>query len=183
MKIGIISGVISSVIVVIFIQPILSVTWGAITVVGSHVHQGYVDRIYKNAAVADRNLLGDMTFLYLLMLPALVSLIFSFRFRLGHRPEWPFSHRVLNVFSVAAALLSVVTILVGFSLSSGILEISASFNQRLTVLAPAISDTEYKTFRARWASMSTEADYKSLVSDMESRSKDLKVILPKLRTP
>jgi hypothetical protein len=57
MKVGIISGIISSVIVAIFIQPILSFIWDAVIGIAGAVQQGYVDRIYRNAALGDRDLL------------------------------------------------------------------------------------------------------------------------------
>ena len=58
------------------------------------------------------------------------------------------------------------------------MKITASFTQRLTILAPAIDDAEYKTLKARWASIQTKADYDAIVTAMDKRAKELNVTLP-----
>ncbi|WP_290435716.1 hypothetical protein, partial [Aeromonas caviae] len=65
LKLGIIGGVISSILVIVFIQPILSFVWEAIISFGESVQAGYVDRIYKNAAIGERNLSGNLLLLVL----------------------------------------------------------------------------------------------------------------------
>ena len=69
------------------------------------------------------------------------------------------------------------------AVSRGIVKINTSFNQRLTVLAPAITDGEYKTLKARWASMQSKADYDALTTAMEKRAAELNVTLPPVRNP
>jgi hypothetical protein len=69
------------------------------------------------------------------------------------------------------------------SLSRGVMEINASFTRRLTVLAPLISDAEYKTLKARWANMRGKADYDALVTAMDKRAAELGVTLPPVRKP
>ncbi|BCB26773.1 hypothetical protein SKTS_16590 [Sulfurimicrobium lacus] len=91
--------------------------------------------------------------------------------------------RVLDVaLSFLAIMLSLV-VLILFSLSFGVMEINASFNQRLAIMAPAISDKEYKEWRAQWAKMRGQRDYQALVSAMEKRAADLHIQLPELRKP
>jgi hypothetical protein len=80
-------------------------------------------------------------------------------------------------------IFSVLFLFVVFSLASGTKLITASFTQRLTVLAPAISDTEYKTLKARWAGMKGKADYDALVAAMDKRATELGVTLPRVRKP
>ena len=65
----------------------------------------------------------------------------------------------------------------------GTAAITVSFGQRLTVLAPAISDSEYKTLKARWAGMQSKADYDALVIAMDKRAIELGVQLPPVRKP
>jgi hypothetical protein len=69
------------------------------------------------------------------------------------------------------------------SISIGVTEINASFSQRLTVLAPAINELEYKVFRAQWASMRGLNDYNALISAMDARAKELGITLPRVRKP
>jgi hypothetical protein len=63
------------------------------------------------------------------------------------------------------------------------MEITASFTQRITILAPAIDDDEYRTLKARWADMQTKADYDAIVAAMDKRAKELSVTLPPVRKP
>jgi hypothetical protein len=182
-KIGIISGIVSSLIVIIFIQPILGFTWNVIIGISSQVHHGYVDRIYRNAAVGDRNVIGHLTALYLFMSLPLAGTVFLLRAKVSVPPKLTAVNRSLDAILISTCVVTVILMLAAFALSVGIMEISSSFNQRLTVLAPAISDAEYKTFRARWANMRSEADYNAIVANMEARAKELGVTLPKLRTP
>ncbi len=79
LKVGIISGVISSLLVLIFIQPILSIMWKAIVAVGGFVHQGYVDRIYRNAAVTGPSPYEELTLRVLVTVPLLLLLFWSVR--------------------------------------------------------------------------------------------------------
>src|SRR5437773_1315844 len=75
LKIGIISGIISSLIVTIFIHPILSFVWNAFIAVAGTIHQGYVDKIYRNAALSDRNLIGVAIIIFLLGFVAILLLL------------------------------------------------------------------------------------------------------------
>jgi len=177
-KIGIISGVISSLIVLLLIQPILSFIWNAVIAVGGALHQGYVDRIYRNAAAADRNLIGHITFIFLVLGTICSFWVFTSRLVTLRTPLERTISGLFNILIFVLAGITVLVVLVAFSLSAGIMEITASFNQRLTVMAPAITDAEYKTFRARWASMRSRNDYNAL-----ARSKELGVTLPPVREP
>jgi hypothetical protein len=191
LKTAIISGVIATLIVTIFIQPILGFVWNAFMAIVGTIHQGYVDRIYRNAALGERNSVGEATFI-ILMLFILGSIFSNFLYVVGEAATSPsFLRRTFSAgnraridsgFEMLIVLLSFV-LLVTFSLSTGITEISASFTQRLTVLAPAISDGEYKTLKARWANMRTKADYDALVAAMDKRAAELSVPLPPVRKP
>jgi hypothetical protein len=182
LKIGIISGIISSLIVIIFIHPILSLVWNAFIAVAGSVHQGYVDKIYRNAALPERNLIGFVTILFLLF-----SVLLIVTFEVSDIRNVSHGMHVVNrVFNTAVFVTAPFMLLVSvvmLSLAMGVTEISASFSQRLTVLAPAIDDHEYKMFRARWASMKGLNDYNSLVSAMDARAKELGITLPPVRKP
>ena len=183
LKIGIIGGVVSSILVIIFIQPILSLVWSAVLSFGEAVQAGYVDRIYRNAALVERNLVGHLSLLALTMLlifvpAALLSAEMARRHeRIGR--VTPAFHIAMSLTSLVAALV----LLIAFSLSSGVTEISASFIQRLTVLSPAISDQEYKEWKSRWAIMRGQNDYRGLVAAMDKRASELNVELPEIRKP
>lgn len=181
LKIGIIGGVVSSILVIIFIQPILSFVWSAVLSFGESIQAGYVDRIYKNAAIGERNLTGHLSLLALTMLLIFVSVAFISADIASHHE---IIKRVSSIFHIVMALTSTVLsflILIATSLSIGVMDINASFIQRLTVLSPSISDQERKEWQARWAMMQNQKDYHALVAAMEQRASDLKVELPELR--
>jgi hypothetical protein len=48
------------------------------------------------------------------------------------------------------------------------LQLNASFNQRMAVLAPEITDLEAKRLRARWASMRSREDYLAITAGMDA---------------
>jgi hypothetical protein len=181
-------GLIVWLLVTIFIQPILSFAWKAIVVVGGVVHQGYVDRIYSHAALGDRDDYGFLILMALFLTLPFFGLFFSFRELPTEEASIP-AKKWLDAFHIAYAIMKIIVaitiflIIVVFSIMSGTKIITASFTQRLTVLAPAISDTEYKTFKARWASMQGKSDYDSLVAEMDKRAVELGVKLPPVRKP
>jgi hypothetical protein len=181
-KLAIISGIISSVIVTIFIHPILSLLWNAFIAVAGSIHQGYVDRIYRNAALSDRNLIGLVTILFLLMAILLMLSLAGSSIK-GLSQGMHLQLRALNTLILLSVPVILLVALLPLSLALGVTEISASFTQRLTVLAPAIDEREYKAFRARWASMKGLNDYNNLVSAMDVRAKELGITLPPVRTP
>jgi hypothetical protein len=187
-KAGILIGVISSLLVAYLIQPILGLVWNLVMRLGGLVHQGYVDRIYSHAAIAERNLTGQLTLLILIffinsfLLYVLYSAAFRNSVEYSVRIPLP-TGRFVKTFFVGSALLFWTVLLVAFSITNGTMEISASFTQRLTVLAPEISDSEYKVLRARWASMRGKSDYDALVVTMDKRANELGITLPAVRKP
>jgi len=188
LKIGIAGGLISSILVIIFIQPILSGVWNVVISFGESIQAGYVDRIYRNAALGERNLVGHLSFLLLAVVLNFVAT--SFLVEEIARHSKTDRHETLNklsrIFFLGIGTLSLLAgaaLTIAFSISSGVVEISASFNQRLTVMAPVINDLEYKQFRAQWAKMQGQKDYRTIVASMDKRANDLKVELPKVREP
>lgn len=183
LKLGIIGGVLASVIVIIFIQPILSFVWRGMISVGGILHHGFVDRIYKNAALGDRNLSAGIVII-LVLTGLILTLKPQFINSKNNNPVITRRlHKFTNVMCIVVAYVAIVFSFFGFALSMGISEIRASFNQRLEVLAPAITDGEYKTYRARWALMKDLDDYNSIVAAMDKRAKELNVDLPAVREP
>jgi hypothetical protein len=203
LKLGLLVNAIFS-LLIIFFQRIASFIWNAVIAVGGRVHQGYVDRIYRNAALSDRNMPGSITLLLLLMIfeglsfYALADILKWTESALEKRPSFTsetalFRKKLVNFLDniwrgatvglVMTMLPFCLLLILVASMSLGIMEIDASFNQRLTVLAPAISDVEYKTLKARWATMRSKADYDALVSAMDARARELGVNLPPVRKP
>jgi hypothetical protein len=190
LKVGIVSGIVSSLLVILLIQPTLRIVWEAVLRLGNLFHQGYVDRIYRNAAL-DRDIAAHLVVMIIILAILLrvfyLMVVFHQQESTGgpnrRLPAMPKFNLFPKMFNFGLAGVAFLVVFVAASISNGTMEISASFTQRLTVLAPAISDIEYKNFRARWANMHGKADYDALVSAMDRRAAEVGITLPALREP
>lgn len=183
LKVGIVGGLISSLLVLIFIQPILNFLWHLILHLGGTLHQGYIDGIYRNAARTDGNPYGETTFSVLFLGLAFVGLFWALE-NIKRDPMsagFPRLTTLIERLTWLVLLVGLLTVFVQAAIIRGTGEIAETFTQRLTVLAPSISDLEYKTLKARWASMRGKADYDALVEAMNKRATELGVKLPPVR--
>ena len=78
---GIISSIIASLIFLIFFQPILGFIWEVVTKISMRTYSGYMDNIYKNAALGQRNWLGYLTLLFFLLVVFTLIMTRLLRFR------------------------------------------------------------------------------------------------------
>jgi hypothetical protein len=171
-----------SLLVTIFIQPILRFTWSAVLAVGGFLHKGYVDRIYVSAARGVSELSGSIMVTALFVAIPMAA-VYSLLHGRGSDFDSQIATRALRTAWRLMAAFTALTLFVLFTISTGTRVITESFIQRLTVLAPAISDTEFKTLKAKWASMQGKADYDALVIAMDKRATELSVTLPPVRNP
>src|SRR5260370_31598489 len=135
-----------------------------ITCVGGLAHQGYVDRIYREAALSDTNPYARLTLLLVLLVILLGGLFWAV-FEL--RKLEPYPHTFVRVVTLLAEIMVTITVLIiigRVSILEATSEITASFTQRLTVLAPSVTDAEYKTLKPQSASMQRKAEYDALVT-------------------
>jgi hypothetical protein len=67
-----------------------------------------------------------------------------------------------------------------FLLVDGWLRLSAftSYNQRMAVVAPLITDQQYKELRAKWALMRSRRDYESIQEQLAAIAKAHQIVLP-----
>ena len=61
-----------------------------------------------------------------------------------------------------------------------VMQMNASFHQRLEVLGPKINDLEYKELLASWASMHSREDYRKIITRMQGVAAQNGITLPKL---
>ena len=183
LKIGILGGVVSSILVIIFIQPILSILWSAVIDFGEYIQAGYVDRIYRNAAIGDRNIVGHLTLLLIVCFLPLIAMGVLIGRSLARASAANALPRYMHIFLAGSLVLIASVAMLGSSISIGVMDLNASFNQRLTIIAPAVGDRELKEWKAGWASMTSQHDYRSLVARLEKRAEELGITLPKMREP
>lgn len=205
---GIIASVIASLFVILFVKPILDGVWVIIVAISSQIYSGYVDDVYKSAALGPRNNL-DFIILFILVFFLVVfsfgTLVFfkdaigqlkrEFLELIGEAPPREekdmekFKEEVKKKFKLGKRLLIVmrVTLPIYFLLSFLLitrafveLQINTSFRQRVAVLAPHISKDQEESLFAQWALMQTRKDYLRITSGMEQMAQELKIKLPKL---
>jgi len=193
LKKGIYVSIIAAILVMIFIQPLLNLIWRGIWLISNNYYEHLITDIYRNAALGHRNYI-EVKFsliIFSAFIGILTGLLFGtiylkIRTR-GHekkefQPSASSKSRVLFKMAFVSLFVGICIILFArdILLNLGDLQLNTSFEQRLTVLAPQISDREYKEFKAMWATMKSKRDFDKIVAKMELTAKREKVELPPL---
>jgi hypothetical protein len=194
MKKAVLASVIASVIVILFIQPLLGLLWYFVL---SNI-KVLSDASYRHAALGMHE--GNAFVLYMTLngfvFASVVFFIYIAFFELkspdsarrnqtpSEAPTIPAAHkrmRLLRILRVLTAIYAASVLFVcSYSLTLHLtdIQLNTSFHQRMAVLAPHITDLEYKELVASWAGMQTEADYKAIVAKMEKSASSAGVKLP-----
>jgi len=183
---GIIASVIASVIILVFIQPVLRLAWSAILAFGTRIFQGYIDSIYANAALGHKSYID---FILLILILSLFSgfsvgmlrvMTIAFKRRAPHlerRPRLSKRHLLIMFWILIIIFhLSVLSLIIP---PYSDLQLNTSFQQRLTVLAPKLTDLEEEELKAAWASMQTRSHYEDIKLQMEEIAREHGITLPK----
>jgi len=173
------AGIIASLIVFYFLNPILSFLGRLTLKVAAIGFHSYADRIYAEIATGEPNF-GFMflSFVSGIVLGAWAYLlgvfVGGFR-RQGERRPPGRRYRI-----VVPLLLLVVTLVAFAGLVDSYIRLKSvsSFQQRLAVLTPHLSDQQRKEFVARFASMRRRVDFESIMRDLDAIASQKKVSLP-----
>lgn len=209
----IIASVIASLVVLVFIQPLLKTSWAFLLWAGPIVAEGVTNRIYENAAQGNRNwVVSTVTLMGLeaLSLGLLVTISgITIKAVQLKRKAQAFRNALVNpeptdspttpedyldtldsitwkkIWYGLISLFITIPVVIIFSFWLGMqiftdIQLNTSFQQRLKVLAPVVTDLEHKQFEASWALMENRSDYLRLVAQMEKKAKDASITLPKL---
>lgn len=174
-------GVIAAVLVLLVIEPLLRLAANLVLWAGANVYEGITNTVYKSAALGFREKFSFVTLT--IIFASLVGTSSGFASALFRRDRPPLSEQKLARTKYLAIALSILLFLQVFYLAGlyfAELQLNASFNQRLTVLASKLNDQQIKELRARWALMERRSDYVSLNSEMESLASKSSIKLPKL---
>ena len=184
---GVAAGVISAVIVLLFVQPVLNSTWPIIERLTFDVWGGISDRMYQNASLGLRNWV-DVVFALGLGAAITGGLFGSTVAVLSRRSRSSGSIARLGRKLLLGGFGPVAVILLNFAALLGLLsqgymiigdlQLNASFNQRLSVIAPSISDQEEEELVAMWASMDQRSDYLVINEVLSSLATSRGVKLP-----
>lgn len=181
-KSTIISSVIAALLVTIFLNPILTFVWDISSSAIGTLFKGLLNKMYQSAAMGHRN---DSSFVILYFILgtatafALLTILRSILVSIGkeHKiknTKIPNYLKISNVIILAGLLVFIITI------QFVNLQLNTSFHQRLSALAPTISDQKYKEFKASWAMMLARSDYEKINEELERIANDRGIMLPEL---
>lgn len=193
---SIVIGVITSLIVLILIDPLFKLLLRLVLWLGDHAWQGLTNGIYTSAAIGSTQKYSFLTlffgFLSIQMATTFLALrtvrkIRNIQQSLSGTVDQPSINKkklveITRKVRIATYFLLPTTYLLGvwllFSLFAEF-QISASFEQRLTVLAASVGDQEVKELRANWALMKTQNDHDALIVRMTDLAAAAGITLPK----
>jgi hypothetical protein len=182
-----VQAIIVALLMFVFFEPVIKFTWNWMLRVGTWGYTGFLDKLYQNAALGNRNWVDVLFVMGLFTLAVITIFILTLRFMMPTSPQILYKHnpfrklspKKLKIIFVICALTMVLCLWVpAFSIYID-LQLNSSFQQRITVLAPLITDQEYKELQASWASMETREDYLAIVESMESLAESHGIKLPK----
>jgi hypothetical protein len=180
---AIIASILATLIVLYFLDPILSFLGRLTLNIAGVFFAAYLDRLYAEVAISEPNF-G----FYLVGCASAVSLGGTTGFILGAAAAGVFKKRVASIppakrlWLIAIFLAIISFLLLGITVDSYIrLKTTSTFNQRLAIISPHISDQQRKQFIARFASMERKVDFEVIMRIMDAVAAKNNVKLPKNR--
>lgn len=182
---NVVASVVASIVVIALIQPLLTLFWDFLSSTGNAMLNRFVDRLYENAALGNRNWVIAAIAILLLYLPFTNALVVAVTRplikRIVQRKAEESKQKALAVLVTSLVGLSVIGLIIATPPAAYIytdLQLNASFNQRLLVLTPHLSDKQVKDLLASWASMKSKSDYLKIRHEMDQLASQAKVTLP-----
>lgn len=173
-------SIITSLIVLIFIEPLLKLSVNGLMWLGTNASNSWTNQIYFSAALGLRE---KFSFMILGLGISLMSGVFAglvTRLVLRQKNQTlQKPRRKISIWVVGFSAL--VTVIISYDLLArnfAELQLIASFNQRITVLAAKASDQQIRELRASWALMEKRADYEAINIQMQQLGKQFNIKLP-----
>ncbi len=184
----IVVGLVSSVIFAIFVQPILTLTWNMIVILSNNIYLVFMQDIYRSIARPQQDSIDLMIFIYvsmavsfIVLLMARINLLEQDIYEISTGKHTPNASRIKRYgrFMLAVALFSIVAIFIGIVVPNFAKEqYLRSFQQRMTVLAPYITEQQEEEVRAKWAMMKDRDDYLAVNQILEQLASQHNIVLP-----
>ncbi|HXU94025.1 MAG TPA: hypothetical protein VFP33_10255 [Gallionella sp.] len=173
-------SIMTSVLVLLFIEPILKWLGNAIVWLGANIYNGITDSIYKSAALGFRE---ESSFVTLILLVSILSGVFSAGAALRLIPEGDETTVIKRknyrkIFSVVLTLLFLLDVLFLLGRDFATLQLNTYFNQKITILAAKIPEQKIKELKASWALMDKRTDYEVLTAEMNTLAKQFNIKFP-----
>lgn len=182
---SVIASVVASVIVIVLIQPFLLLLWGFLSSTGNDFLGWFVDRLYQNAALGNRNWIIALFAIIVLYVPFTNVIVLAIARPLIRRAsaqkkqdekQGSLVGRTTTLIATSATGLVCATIIASYIYVD--LQLNASFDQRLCALAPHLTDQQEEQLKASWAMMISKADYLKIKENMELYASQANVKLP-----
>lgn len=191
-RMGILASIVASIIFISLIQPVMTYSWELISSTGNQYLNTFVDKLYKNAALGQRDWIIATFATAGVYIPIIITFSKSVSNRLFdhiHRSRFDengeikegssqtalFKLRLIKIASLVTSAFCA-TLIASYIYTD--MQLNVSFNQRVAVLTPHITDLEYKQYRAEWASMKSKHDYQQLNNRLQKQADDLGIKLP-----
>lgn len=188
-RVGLIASIIGGLVLVYLLQPAVRLGWSLLLRFGGRAFDNIIDALYKNAALGNRDwvvvLLAfwglSVTAMAILAFSLLTIIPFSYLHGMGEPlREFGQQHSMLaSVMEIVLFIVAECSVLIMAGAIFLDLQLNASFNQRLAVLAAFVPDDTVKRLRAEWAQMQSRKDYLALNSRIEQLASEKAVSLPK----
>jgi len=172
-------SLITSILVLIFIEPFLKWAANAIMWLGANISVSFTKSVYTSAALGFREKYSFMALIFILStLSGIVAGITASRV-LPRKSEPTDSHaKRRKLFPIFSAILFFVSGVFIVAQNFIELQLNASFNQRITVLSAKVNDQKIKELKAAWALMENRSDYESITEQMNNIAQKEKIKLP-----
>jgi len=181
---SILMAILVSVIMTYFITPILNSALPATLALFSSIFGKLSDTLYRHAAI------GPNLFYAIPILSAVLTAILIFTF-VGYRLYFKENFKTINNLSTLRTIYSsdkilliltttifITSIYYMFDLTVN-LKLNTSFQQKMTILAPYMSDLEEEHLRGKWASMKNRGDYRIICDTIDQCAHKNDIKLPR----
>jgi hypothetical protein len=176
------NGVIVSVVVLYLVEPTMRLAIDLFPSFGGRLYHFVWDRAASQAAVGGDYL--DFA-LFAILFSAIVGAfigrfgagaqLFARRGRRAADSPWArWERRIVLLLLLLFGPVAATTLLIDFAAQ----QMKLSFEQRIAVLAPAISEEDEEAMRARFADLTGHDAYQSLTDDMDMIAREHRVLLP-----
>ena len=177
-------AIVVSVLMTFLVEPLFKFIWGSVVSFSSYTYSNYLNSIYRSAALGDRNYVDVILILFLYEGVAMGYVLATLSLLRKREAIRSFvnkqSPKVVNTIMIVLTLVAITFLQIGAFRFYADLQLTTSFQQRMTVLAPVISDQEYKELAASWASMKNRDDFLVITESMESTAQSKEIQLPEL---
>jgi len=183
-KKGIIASVIASIIIIGFIQPLIQFIAPKFFAIISNSYSFLSNSIYSNAALGIRYTAGN-SLIYLItgcifgIATAMIVLYLMGKNGKNFNCKNIIFSKKLPILLAIALIMSALLLMGEVMIEDVNIQLNLSFQQRLIILGPYLTDNEEKTLKSKWASMTNTNGYNEVNKQLTDIAEKYHVNIPK----